>query len=102
MKTQKTTKDQHTRRPLDRLVRRFYWKQSYEIGNRVHWALHDTKTDEERPRMSRVTCPYMVLYAAYPVAINGKPVSEQYWPKLIAELLTAHFSANDRAERRRR
>lgn len=54
----------------------------------VHWALRDTESTKE----GKVTCAYMVLLSNYPTALDGKPVSEQFMPALIVELLNAHFA----------
>lgn len=65
-----------------------------------HWALCDTKTDSERPP-HRVTCVEMILEAHEPTTF-GRPLDGEYWPKLIVELLNAHFATlNDQAQRRR-
>lgn len=70
--------------------RRFYWKQAYELDDKVHWALHDTQTDSEAPP-ARVTCGTMILECHSPNYF-GRPLDGEYWPKLIAELLNAHFA----------
>ncbi len=67
---------------------RFFWEQNYEIGDGVHWALNDTESRKE----GKVSCCYMVLFADYPTAIDGKPVGEQFMPALIARLLTEHYA----------
>jgi len=73
--------------------RKFYWSQCYELGGNIHWALRDTLTDGES-RSSRVTCLELILEAHAP-DIFGRPLDDEYWPKLIVELLNAHFARND-------
>ena len=74
--------------PVGSASPRFYWKQCYELGDRVHWALCDTQTDGEAPP-HRVSCLEMILWDHWS---PGLP--EQLIPKLIVELLTAHYSQN--------
>lgn len=69
---------------------RFYWKQSYELGDNVHWALHDTHTDAEAPP-ERISCTTMILEAHDPLHF-GKPLDQCFLPKLIVELLNAHYA----------
>ncbi len=78
---------------------RFYWKQCYEIGGEVHWALCDTKTDSES-KERRVSSCYTILETCYPVGVDGRPVDQQEILQLIAKLLTDHYSnQNVRAHR---
>lgn len=73
-------------------LRHFYWKQCYELEDRVHWALCDTQTDAESPP-HRITCSTMILEAHQPKHF-GRPLDGEYWPKLIAKLLDDHFAHN--------
>lgn len=75
----------------DKEPRKFYWQQVYEFDGRKHWALCDSQTDSE-PKPIRVTCPYMILIAHHPNGFNGQSVDEQYFPALIAQLLTEHYA----------
>jgi hypothetical protein len=77
--------------PTGSASRQFFWKQCYELGNAVHWALCDTKTSADPP-LNRVTCPYMVLHASYGECVDGRKVSQQFFPALIVRLLDAHFA----------
>jgi len=70
--------------------RRFYWKQCYELNGQVHWALCDTQTDVEAPP-TRITSAALILEAHHPT-LFGRPTEDDYWLKLIAELLNAHFA----------
>jgi hypothetical protein len=65
---------------------RFYWKQCYELGDRLHWALCDTQTDSEAPP-NRVSCLEMILLDHHSLELQNKLI-----PKLIIELLNAHFA----------
>lgn len=69
--------------------RKFYWKQCYELDGKTHWALMDTQTDSEAPP-NRVTCLEMILECHDP-GWGNHPLDEQYFPKLIVQLLNAHF-----------
>ena len=70
--------------------RKFYWSQCYQLDGNVHWALRDTLTDSQSPP-ERVTCLEMILEAHAP-DIFGRPLENEPFPKLIAELLNAHFA----------
>jgi hypothetical protein len=77
---------------------RFFWEQNYEIGDGVHWALNDTESRKE----GKVSCCYMVLFADYPTAMDGKPVGEQFMPALIVRLLNEHYAKQNAAHQPRR
>ena len=68
----------------------WYWKQSYDMGSSVHWALNDTDSDKG----GRVSSAYMVLAANYPLCCDGLPLSEQPLPKRIIELLNRYGMAD--------
>ncbi len=70
--------------------RKFYWKQSYQLDGRTHWALHDTLTDSEAPP-ERITCCTMILESSSP-DFFGRPFESEFYPNLIVELLNAHFA----------
>ena len=65
---------------------RFRWEQCYELGNRVHWALCDTQTDADAPP-HRVSCLEMILWDHH-----SPDLPNQLMPKLIVELLNAHYA----------
>lgn len=65
---------------------RYYWKQCYEMGNRVHWALCDTQTDADAPP-HRVSCLEMILWDHH-----SPDLPNHLMPKLIVELLNAHYA----------
>jgi hypothetical protein len=71
---------------------RFYWKQCYELGNHLHWALCDTKTDADGPPQ-RVSCLEMILWDSHSTNLPDQPL-----PKLIVELLNSHYSQNESHE----
>ena len=69
---------------------RFYWKQCYEIGDDVHWALCDTDTDIRSHGC--VSSFYTILEAKSKLGVDGRPVEQQEILALIAKLLTDHYS----------
>lgn len=89
MKTKKLTRKTKSAngRCLQQRVKppRFYWKKCYELKDRTHWALCDTKTDSEAPP-SRVSCVEMILNDS-----SSTDLDKQFMPKLIVELLNAHY-----------
>lgn len=62
----------------------YYWKQCYQLGDRTHWALCDTKTDSESPP-HRVTCLEMIQQDHW-----THDFPNRFLPKLIVELLNKH------------
>lgn len=64
----------------------YFWKQCYEIGDSVHWALCDSVSEKE----GKVSDCYMVLFADYPTAMDGRPVGKQDMLQRIADLLNGH------------
>lgn len=71
---------------------RYYWKQCYEMGDRVHWALCDTQTDADAPPW-RVSCLEMILWDHH-----SQDLPNQLMPKLIVELLNAHYAKAHNAD----
>lgn len=69
----------------------FYWRHSYELDGKTHWALCDTLTDSERPSFSRVTCLEMILEETRHNP-RYKPLSEEFFPRLIVQLLNEHYA----------
>ena len=67
---------------------RFFWMQNYEIGDGFHWALNDTESQKE----GKISCCYMVLFADYKNAADGRTVGEQDMPALIVRLLNEHYA----------
>jgi len=74
--------------PAGYAPRRFYWKQCYELDG-MHWALCDSQTDGEAPP-ERVTTVDMVMLDHWNDDFPTRP-----FPKLVVELLNAHFAHND-------
>lgn len=68
---------------------RFYWKRCYQLAGRVHWALCDTQTDADAPP-SRVSCLEMILWDH-----QSPDLDSQHMPRLIVELLNAHFAGQN-------
>lgn len=65
----------------------FRWQQIYEgCDDEIHWALCDDESDKE----GLVSDCYLVLLASYPTCCDGKPLSDQWLPKRIIELLNRH------------
>ena len=62
---------------------RYFWEQNYQIGDSFHWALNDTHSTQE----GMVSSAYMILLADYATCMDGKPLSEQFMPKKIVDLL---------------
>lgn len=82
----------------DQSPRRFRWEQCYEANGSVRWALCDTASDTRAEKLGlsgMVTCGYMVMHHALPNGMDGRPVPEQDFPKLIVELLNAHFAPKE-------
>ena len=76
--------------------RTFYWQQSYELDDCVHWALHDSATDAEGGP-SRITCLDFILKHSEP-KLCDEPFEKRFWPQLIVELLNKHFAEHAKAE----
>ena len=65
---------------------KFYWKQCYELSSELpHWALCDTETDSESPP-NRISSVDLVVINNSDADFANRPL-----PKLIVELLNAHF-----------
>lgn len=77
-------------------ARKFYWKQCYQLDGKTHWALMDTETDSEAPP-ERITDVTMILEAHSP-NIFGRPLDQEYWPKLIVKLLNEYFEKLDKKD----
>jgi len=71
---------------------RFYWKQCYELGESVHWALCDTQTDGQG-LPHRVSCLELILWDHW-----SSKLPDALIPKLIVELLNAHYSQNEKGQ----
>lgn len=64
---------------------KYFWKQCYEIGDRLHWAL----CDEESEKVGKVTCVYMVLLSDHFRCFDGLDVDQQDGPVKVVKALNA-------------